>query len=78
MILCKVIGKVTAPERLSALGDTAFVLVQKDDGSTLVAADLLGAAVGSHVMICQGQGAQTLLGCSCPIDAAVTGIVLRS
>lgn len=77
MILCKVTGIVTAPTRLSALEDAAFVLVQLENGSSLVAADTLGASIGNHVMICQGETAQALLGKKCPVDAAVTGIVLR-
>lgn len=77
MILCKVTGIVTAPTRLTCLGDMAFVLVQKEQGGTLVAADTLGAKVGNHVMICQGEAAQALAGGKCPIDAAVAGIVLQ-
>lgn len=77
MILCKVTGIVTASTLLPALNGIAFVLVQKEEGGTLVAADTLGARVGNHVVICQGETAQALVGGKCPVDAAVTGIVLQ-
>jgi microcompartment protein CcmK/EutM len=77
MILCKVTGFVTLPTRLPVLGDAGFVLVTQEGGGTFVAADTLGVSVGNHVLVCQGENAQTLLGGRCPIDAAVICVVLQ-
>ncbi|MCD7821446.1 MAG: ethanolamine utilization protein EutN [Clostridiales bacterium] len=77
MMICKVTGLVTAPAHIPALDGAALVLVQIPGGGTLVAVDPLGAAVGSHVLVCQGEAAQAALGGRCPVDAAVTGIVLE-
>ncbi|MCD8334196.1 MAG: ethanolamine utilization protein EutN [Clostridiales bacterium] len=77
MMICKVTGLVTAPAHIPALDGAALVLAQIPGGGTLVAVDPLGAAVGSHVLVCQGEAAQAALGGRCPVDAAVTGIVLE-
>ncbi|MCD8051159.1 MAG: ethanolamine utilization protein EutN [Clostridiales bacterium] len=77
MMICKVTGVVTAPTHVSALDGAALVLAKVPGGGTLVAVDPLGAAVGSHVLVCQGEAAQAVLGGRCPVDAAVTGIVLE-
>lgn len=77
MILCKVSGAVTASTMENGLEDLGFALLSREDGTTFVAADRLGAALGSQVLVCQGEAAQAVLGAKAPIDAVVIGVVLR-
>lgn len=75
MILGKVTGSVETDARHPALEGAALLRVKTEGGDTVVAADLLRAPVGSRVLLCQGSAAQSLLGCACPVDAAVAGVV---
>lgn len=77
MILCKVSGAVTASSIESGLEHLGFALLSREDGSTFVAADRLGVTPGSHVLVCEGEAAQAVLGGKTPIDAVVIGEVLQ-
>lgn len=75
MISGKVIGSLETSARHPVLDGVFLLQVKTDEGDTVVAADLLRAPVGSRVLLCQGSAAQSLLGCACPVDAAITGII---
>ncbi|MCQ2442871.1 MAG: hypothetical protein MJ077_07135 [Oscillospiraceae bacterium] len=74
MIVCTVNTRMEIHHRLNDLDGLCLVQVQREDGSILAAADLLGAKPGDHVAVCQGEAAQCVLGRRCPIDAAIIAV----
>lgn len=75
MILCKVTAPLDCSALFHQLDGTALVQLRTQDGSTLAAADPLGAKTGDRVAVCLGDAAQCVLGHHCPVDAAVIAVL---
>lgn len=82
MLIGKVTGNVWATRKHALLEGKKYMTVQVLDdagaptGSTLVAADIIGAGVGETVLITTGSGARKALDNSdSPVDAAIVGII---
>lgn len=82
MLLGKVVGTVVASRKEEELTGFKFLLVKevstdlKETGSSVVAADAVGAGVGELVMYAQGSSArQTTLTKDRPVDAVIMAIV---
>ncbi len=82
MYLARVIGTVVASRKEEELEGLKLLLLKQCDldgepkGSTLVAADAVGAGVGEVVLYASGSSArQTLLTKDRPVDAVVMAIV---
>ncbi len=67
-----VTGAVWATKKSPGLAGQALLCVALDTG-TVVAADLVGAGKGEHVIVTFGSGAR--LGGNGPVDAAIIGIL---
>ncbi|MCA9519678.1 MAG: EutN/CcmL family microcompartment protein [Myxococcales bacterium] len=82
MLLGKVVGTVVASRKEEELVGFKFLLVKevstdlKETGSSVVAADAVGAGIGELVMYAQGSSArQTSLTKDRPVDAVIMAIV---
>ena len=82
MVLAKVVGTVVATRKESSLDGLKFLLVRvideegKETGTTIVAADAVGAGPGEVVLIASGSSArQTTMTDKRPVDAVVMAIV---
>lgn len=81
MMLARVIGRVVATAKHSALEGRKLLLLQpltKEGvarGRPLVAVDAIGAGFKETVYWCRGREASLALGAGVPTDAAVVGIV---
>ncbi len=75
MRLGEVVGRVWAERQLDGLGGRTFVSVQVAGGlPPVVALDLIGAGVGSQVLVVTGEPAYRIAD-GAPVDAVVTAIV---
>jgi ethanolamine utilization protein EutN len=82
MVLGKVMGSVWATHKEAGMDQLKLLLIQPLDfkgraqGSTMIAADRIGAGIGEHVIVSRGNPARMLFdGRNVPIDAIVVGIV---
>ncbi len=81
MMLARVIGRVVATAKHSALDGRKLLLLQpitKEGtarGRPLVAVDAIGAGFEETVYWCRGREASLAFGAGVPADAAVVGIV---
>ncbi|MGZ9585202.1 EutN/CcmL family microcompartment protein [Paenibacillus marinisediminis] len=82
MFLGKVMGSVWATHKEEGMENLKLLIVQPVDwrhepqGSTVIAADRIGAGIGEKVIVSRGNPARTLFSHrSVPIDAIIVGIV---
>ena len=82
MVLAKVVGTVVATRKELSLEGLKLLLVRvideegKETGTTIVAADAVGAGPGEVVLIASGSSArQTAMTDKRPVDAVVMAIV---
>ncbi len=74
MLRATVTGSVWATRRLEALPSGALLEVHADDGTTLIAFDVLGTGVGERVLIATGSVASGYFGPEHPpLDALIIG-----
>jgi ethanolamine utilization protein EutN len=74
MLRATVTGSVWATRRLDALPNGAFLEVHTDDGSTLIAFDVLGSGVGERVLVATGSVASGFFDPEHPpLDALIIG-----
>ena len=85
MYLAKVVGDVVATHRLDQLGGQKLLLVRRldlddnEEGTEIVALDVIGVGVGEKVLVVQeGTAARTLFrNDRIPAQAVVVGVVDR-
>ena len=81
MIICKVIGHVWATKKEESLSGMKLMVVQEvetteKNGSTCVAADVVGAGIGERVLVVSGSTARRAFGKDeLPVDCAIVGII---
>lgn len=82
MFLGKVIGSVWATQKEEGMDNLKLMIVQpldfreRDAGTTVIAADRIGAGVGEKVIVSRGSPARILFsGKQVPVDAMIVGIV---
>jgi len=76
MLKAKVIGNVWATRRLAELPNGAFLEVEVDGGSRLIAFDVLGSGLGESVLVATGSVAASWFpGTTPPIDALIIGSI---
>ena len=82
MLLGRVVGTVVATQKEDSLTGLKFLIVSatdatgKDTGSTVVAADSVGAGVGERVLYASGSSAlYTRVPDKPPVDAVIMAIV---
>ncbi|AIY18884.2 carbon dioxide concentrating mechanism protein CcmL, putative [Pimelobacter simplex] len=69
-------GNVWSTKRIDGLPNGAFLEVEVDGGSRLVAFDVLGSGVGETVLVAQGSVAAAWFpGTPPPVDALVIGAI---
>jgi ethanolamine utilization protein EutN len=74
MLRATVTGSVWATRRLDALPNGALLEVRTDDGSTLIAFDLLGSGIGERVLVASGSVASGFFSPEHPpLDALIIG-----
>jgi len=79
MLRARVVGNVWATRRLTEVPNGAFLEVETDGGSRLVAFDPLGSGIGEQVLIATGSVAASWFpGPPPPIDALVIGSIDES
>ena len=79
MLRARVVGNVWATRRLSEIPNGAFLEVEVDGGSRLVAFDVLGSGVGEAVLVATGSVAASWFpGKSPPLDALIIGSIDES
>jgi len=76
MLRGRVTGSIWATRRVEQIPNGAFLEVEVEGGSRLVAFDVLGSGVGERVLIATGSVASAWFGDSHPpIDALITGSI---
>ena len=81
MLICKVIGHVWATKKEDSLSGMKRMVVQEvetteKNGSTFVAADVVGAGIGERVLVVSGSTARRAFGKdNLPVDCAIVGII---
>ncbi|HET7901576.1 MAG TPA: EutN/CcmL family microcompartment protein [Candidatus Nanopelagicales bacterium] len=77
MLRARVIGNVWSSRRLEEVPNGAFLEVEAEGGSHLVAFDVLGTGVGETVLVATGSVASGWFPnhSTPPIDALIIGIV---
>jgi ethanolamine utilization protein EutN len=76
MLRATVTGAVWATKRIENIPNGAFLEVEADGGSRLVAFDVLGSGVGERVLIATGSVASGWFGDDHPpIDALIIGSI---
>lgn len=82
MIICEVVGHVWATKKEDSLSGMKLMVVKQVDyysekqGTTFVAADVVGAGIGEKVLVVSGSTARRAFGRDdVPIDAAIVGII---
>jgi ethanolamine utilization protein EutN len=76
MLIGRVIGPIWATRHVGQLPNGAFLEVEVDGGSRLVAFDVLGSGVGERVLVATGSVASGWFGdAHPPIDALIIGSV---
>ena len=79
MLRARVVGNVWATRRLPEIPNGAFLEVEVEGGSRLVAFDVLGTGIGEHVLVATGSvAAAWFRGSPPPLDALVIGSVDES
>jgi microcompartment protein CcmK/EutM len=79
MLKATVTGSVWATRRVEGIPRGAFLEVEPDGGSLLVAFDVLGTGVGERVLIATGSVASSWLSpAHAPIDALIIGSLDKS
>jgi ethanolamine utilization protein EutN len=74
MLRATVTGSVWATRRLEAIPSGAFLEVEADDGSELIAFDVLGSGVGERVLVVTGSVASSWFAPEHPpLDALIIG-----
>ena len=72
MLKAKVIGNVWATRKLTEIPNGAFLEVEVDGGSRMIAFDVLGSGVGESVLVATGSVAASWFpGSTPPIDALI-------
>jgi ethanolamine utilization protein EutN len=77
MLRARVIGNVWSSRRLAEVPAGAFLEVEVDGGSRLVAFDVLGTGIGESVLVATGSVASAWFpdGAAPPIDALIIGSI---
>lgn len=76
MLKATVIGNVWATRRLEEIPNGAFLEVEVDGGSRLIAFDVLGSGLGEQVLVATGSvAASWFSGTTPPIDALIIGSI---
>jgi ethanolamine utilization protein EutN len=75
MLRATVTGSVWATRRIDNIPHGAFLEVEVDGGSTLVAFDVLGSGVGERVLVATGSVASGWFESHPPIDALIIGSI---
>ena len=76
MLRATVTGSVWATRRVESIPRGAFLEVESDDGSTLIAFDVLGSGIGERVLIASGSVASGWFAPEHPpIDALIIGSI---
>lgn len=76
MLKAKVIGNVWATRKLTEIPNGAFLEVEVDGGSRMIAFDVLGSGVGESVLVATGSVAASWFpGSTPPIDALIIGSI---
>lgn len=82
MVLGKVVGNLVAPIKKEELSQYKLLVVEPvfknkkaDKSDLIVAIDLIGAGIGSEVIVLQGSQVQNAVNNRVPADAAVIGLV---
>ena len=76
MLRATVTESVWATRRVDALPSGALLEVRTDDGSTLIAFDVLGSGEGERVLVATGSVASGYFGDEHPpLDALIIGIL---
>ncbi len=76
MLKATVIGNVWATRRLEEIPNGAFLEVEVDGGSRLIAFDVLGSGLGEQVLVATGSVAASWFpGTTPPIDALIIGSI---
>ena len=77
MLRARVIGNVWSSRKLDEVPNGAFLEVESDGGSRLVAFDVLGTGIGETVLVATGSVASGWFPhhASPPVDALIIGIV---
>ena len=76
MISATVTGNVWSTRRVAGIPAGAFLEVEVDGGSSLIAFDVLGTGVGERVLIAQGSVASSwFTGTPPPVDALIIGSI---
>ena len=80
MLRARVIGNVWSSRRLDEVPAGAFLEVEVEGGSRLVAFDVLGTGIGESVLVATGSVASAWFpdGSTPPIDALVIGSIDES
>lgn len=76
MIIGRVVGNVWATRKVESLSGLKFMIVNLENGSSIVACDGIGAGVGDKVLITKGSSAGRYSDFKdVPIDAVIIGII---
>jgi ethanolamine utilization protein EutN len=82
MIICEVVGHIWATKKEETLVGLKLMVVSELDannerrGTPFVAADVVGAGVGEHVLIVGGSSARIAAGGNeIPVDCTIVGII---
>jgi ethanolamine utilization protein EutN len=76
MLHAVVTGNIWATRRIEGLPNGAFLEVETDQGSKMVAFDVLGSGLGEHVLIATGSVAAAWFpGKPPPVDALIIGSI---
>lgn len=82
MIIGEVVGNVWATRKDEGLNGLKLLIIKpvdyfkKDDHTSFVAADFIGAGIGETVLVATGSSARKVLNKDgSPIDATVVGII---
>lgn len=82
MLVCEVVGHVWATKKEESLNGLKLMVVKpmaernRDQGSSFVAADIVGAGIGEKVLVVSGSTARKAFGSdNIPVDAAIVGII---
>ncbi len=76
MLKATVIGNVWSTRRLAEIPNGAFLEVEVDGGSRLIAFDVLGTGMGEQVLVATGSVAASWFpGTTPPIDALIIGSI---
>jgi len=75
MLRATVIGNVWATKRLTEVPHGAFLEVEIEGGTRLVAFDPLGTGIGEQVLVATGSVAAAWFPSPAPIDALIIGSI---